>query len=324
MGQSPDIPDEGPGTVRQVSTPPRLDLPCVARAVELSTPRGPLAALEAVPAAREPASTVLLVPGYTGSKEDFLGLLEPLTEAGYRVVALDQIGQADSPHAEDPAHYDMSSLAQDVLAVARELPGPVDLVGHSFGGLVSRAAVLADATADADPRVPAATFRSLTLLCSGPGAIPAPPADRVRLIAAALPLVDLETIWVGKRALDLEAGAAEGAPAVEAYLRARFLANCPTGLLRMAEQLLTEPDRTEELAGLSLPIHVVYGQHDDAWPPALQADMARRLRARETVLPGLGHSPAAEDPLATAAVLASFFEDIAAVRDDTGATSASA
>lgn len=309
-----------------MSTPPRLDLPRVARAVQLSTPRGSLAALEAVPAGREPASTVLLVPGYTGSKEDFLAVLEPLTEAGYRAVAIDQRGQADSPHAGSRTDYDLATLAQDLLALARALPRPVDLVGHSFGGLVSRAAVLADADArhraGARARGGAGTFRSLTLLCSGPGAVPAPLADQVRLLVAALPSLDLETIWTAKRAQELEAGAAEASPAIEAYLRTRFLANCPTGLLRMAEQLLSEPDRTEELARLPLPVHVVYGQHDDAWSPTLQAEMARRLRARETVLPGLGHSPAAEDPIATAAVLASFFDALSCTLDGSAATSA--
>ena len=46
--------------------------------------------------------TVLMVAGYTGSKEDFAPLLAPLAEAGYRVVALDQRGQYESPGPDDP------------------------------------------------------------------------------------------------------------------------------------------------------------------------------------------------------------------------------
>ena len=45
------------------------------------------------------------------------------------------------------------------------------------------------------------------------------------------------------------------------------------GLHRVAEQLL-QPDRTDELAALDLPVLVLLGEHDDVWPPALQAEMA--------------------------------------------------
>ena len=42
--------------------------------------------------------TVLLVPGYTGSKEDFIALLGPLAAAGRRVVAVDLRGPVpDAP-----------------------------------------------------------------------------------------------------------------------------------------------------------------------------------------------------------------------------------
>ena len=40
---------------------------------------------------------VLLVPGYTGSKEDFIAVLAPLAAAGHEVLAIDQRGQYESP-----------------------------------------------------------------------------------------------------------------------------------------------------------------------------------------------------------------------------------
>ena len=49
---------------------------------------GPLAALDTCD--HGALGTVLLVAGYTGTKEDFAPLLRPLCEAGYRAVALDQ------------------------------------------------------------------------------------------------------------------------------------------------------------------------------------------------------------------------------------------
>src|SRR5919202_3166491 len=109
---------------------------------------GPLAALDTGPST---GPTVLLVAGFTGSKEDFAPLLSPLARAGVRAVAVDQRGQYESPGPDDPAAFSLDVLAADVLAVGRvlreESPGPLHVVGHSFGGLVCRGAVLADPSA---------------------------------------------------------------------------------------------------------------------------------------------------------------------------------
>jgi pimeloyl-ACP methyl ester carboxylesterase len=64
---------------------------------QFSLPTGTIAALDnrdTAPAGVGPV--VLLVPGYTGSKEDFLPLLRPLARAGFRAVAMDQRGQFES------------------------------------------------------------------------------------------------------------------------------------------------------------------------------------------------------------------------------------
>ena len=208
-------------------------------------------------------------------------------------MALDLRGQFESPGDGDATSYDVKSLAEDVLAVARSLGGPVHLLGHSFGGLVARAAALAD---------PAA-LRSLTIMGSGPAAVPHPAASNLQLIAQALPVMDLQTIWAAKRELESQVEPGRRTPHIEEFLHRRFLANDPVCLLRMAEQLLTEPDRVDEVAALGLPTLAVWGPDDDTWPPALQADMARRLGARAAVVEGAGHSPAADRPAETAAVL---------------------
>ena len=79
-----------------------LQLPDGVRRVTVETIRGSFAALEALPSTgvteRRPA---LLIPGYTGSKEDFLPVLGPLAAAGRRVVAIDMRGQYESPPAAD-------------------------------------------------------------------------------------------------------------------------------------------------------------------------------------------------------------------------------
>jgi pimeloyl-ACP methyl ester carboxylesterase len=279
-----------------MSTPPFLELPADVRVARLPTPRGELAALSAGPA-QETRAPVLLVPGYTGSKEDFIAVLAPIAAAGHRVVALDLRGQFESPGDGDPSSYDLKVLADDVLAVLAGFGAPAHLVGHSFGGLVARTAALAD---------PAA-LRSLTLMSSGPAAIPAPANQSIALLAQVLPAIDLETIWVAKRQIEAQTETDPPAPEIETWLHDRFVANHPVGMLRMAEQLLTETDRTDELRSLGLPVLVAFGDRDDVWPPALQAETAARLGARTAMWPGVGHSPAADAPDLTVADLLAFW-----------------
>ena len=279
-----------------MSTPPFLDLPEGVRAERLRNARGEFAVLSAAAADAARGTPALLVPGFTGSKEDFLAVMAPLAAAGHPVTALDQRGQFETPGGEDPTSYDVKALADDVLSVAAQLGAQVHLVGHSFGGLVVRAAALADPGA----------ARSLTLLDSGPSAIPHPASSNLALMAQALPTTDLETIWVIKR--EMERGSRPSPPPhIEEFLRRRFLANHPVGLRRLAEQLLDESDRTAELAGLGLPVLVAFGVDDDAWPPAVQREMAARLSAQVVEVSAAAHSPAAENPDETANALAAFW-----------------
>jgi len=72
---------------------------------------GPIAALDNGPALPdEQESVALLVPGYTGSKEDFMPLLRPLASAGIRAIAIDQRGQYESAWAGDSAGYEIDRL----------------------------------------------------------------------------------------------------------------------------------------------------------------------------------------------------------------------
>ena len=243
--------------------------------------------------------TVLLVPGFTGSKEDFTPLLRPLAAAGYHAVAIDQRGQYQSQWADSAAGYRLEALAAELVELAGLLGGSVHLVGHSFGGLVGRLAVL-----QAPDR-----FTDLVLLGSGPAAIQGGRRERLELGAQVLAARGMAALW---DELQSQAHAdpryVRLAPVLNAFLRERFMATDPVGLEVMGRALTDEPDRCAELAGLGKPILVAHGVDDDAWPGPVQAEMADRLAAQYRVIAAAAHSPAVENPAATVAALVEFWQ----------------
>ncbi|MBD9702453.1 alpha/beta fold hydrolase [Streptomyces sp. ID01-12c] len=287
-----------------MSRPPSFTPPPGARAHRLRTPRGEFAVIEAGVAVM---GSVLLVPGFTGSKEDFIALHEPLAAAGYRTVAVDGRGQYESPGAEnDEAPYAQAELAQDLLAQAQAVGdgGPLHLVGHSLGGQISRAAVLRDAS----------PFASLTLMASGPAEISAGQQERVKLLRDALAVMDMEQVWDAIQAMEApepeeaDTGALDAGLDDRDDLRRRWLATQPAQLIATGRQLCAEPDRVAELAAVDLPKHVLSGERDDTWPIPVLDDMAVRLRAHRTVVRGAEHSPNTDQPQATADALIGFWD----------------
>jgi pimeloyl-ACP methyl ester carboxylesterase len=75
----------------------------------------------------------------------------------------------------------------------------------------------------------------------------------------------------------------------------------------MAGEVLGAEDRTKELADADIPMFVLYGEDDDAWPTAVQEDMAARLGALRSCIPAAAHSPAVEAPATTAQALTDFW-----------------
>jgi pimeloyl-ACP methyl ester carboxylesterase len=250
---------------------------------------------------------VLLVPGFTGSKEDFIAILEPLAAFGWRVAAMDLPGQGGAPALGPRGSHTTRTLADVVAAVAEWFaPGRrVHLVGHSMGGLVTRELVLSQPE----------RLASWTTMSSGPGSIPAHAHTGLLQLEAALASAPIEAVWAAKEAMDRAGGWDPPSPEVADFCARRFLTNDPAALADCAEILMTAPDLTDQVAAAldesMLPAAVVTGELDDAWPPAVQEDMAERLRVPWHTLPGLGHNPATEDPQLTATALNDIFASAA-------------
>lgn len=266
--------------------------PHAARRTSLPGPYGPIAALQA--SATAGSSTALLVPGYTGSKEDFVPLLDRCAEAGFDTIAIDLPGQYESPGPHDPSAYLPLELGKVVAGLVERLAGddtPVLLLGHSYGGLVARGAVLAGAR-----------VAGLTLLASGPAKLPdGPRKQALELGEGVLRDGDIADAYQLRETVSARNPGWTALPvALKEFLRTRFVASSPAGLLGMGEGLRTEPDRVDALIA-ALDAHrtprlVIAGANDDAWPVAEQRDMARRLDAEFVLVPAAAHSPNTEHP----------------------------
>jgi pimeloyl-ACP methyl ester carboxylesterase len=262
-----------------MSTPRTLTLPDGVEATGIETPVGTFAAH--VARVHAPTAHVLLIPGWTGSKEDFTPLLPLLAHAGYDATAYDQRGQFETPGAAD-ATYSLDDFAADALAMAASCSDhPSHLLGHSFGGLVAQQAALATTSA----------WRSLSLLDSGPGALGDMPNRPLTMLRDAIGVVPMADIHRFRE----ESMGVQRAPDIADFLLRRFTSNDPSSLKAMTQALIDAPDRIDEVAALSLPVWVGRGADDDAWPHDVQAEMAKRLGTEIHVIEDAAHSPAIEN-----------------------------
>ncbi len=271
-----------------MSRPRTLVLAAGVARTDVETARGTFAALSCLPLDSSlPRGQVLLIPGFTGSKEDFAALLPLLAQAGWSAATYDQRGQYESP-AEPGDDFSLAGLAADARAVSASVFGTaerVHLVGHSFGGLVAASAALAWPTC----------WASLTLLCSGPGGLNGGLRDEVLAAAAAVERRGVEWLYqeIGRR--DRKRGWRPESPEIEEFLHRRFVANSAESLAAIARHLGQAPDQTAELAALGLPVNVLRGEHD-TWPHDVQDRLAAALGTQVVVIADAAHSPAWEQP----------------------------
>ncbi|MDQ3403876.1 MAG: alpha/beta hydrolase [Actinomycetota bacterium] len=241
---------------------------------------------------------VLLVPGYTGSKEDFAPLLDPLASAGFDAVAIDLPGQQDSPALLHEDDYLPAKLGARLAELIGSFDRPVILLGHSYGGLACRHAVLTGAR-----------VVGLTLLASGPGELPA--GGRRQILELGESLLREHGVAAVQRAMDVLNSSnprwQNMSEPLRAFLRTRFLRHDMAALIGMGRGIRDEPDLVPELArtlrSTGAACLVACGALDDVWPPAQQREMAERLEADFSLIGGSVHSPSVENPEELLAVL---------------------
>jgi pimeloyl-ACP methyl ester carboxylesterase len=263
------------------------------------------------------APVVLCVHGLGGSATGWAALARALTPS-YRVLAVDLPGHGRSPATGRPLSVEgLSGVLQAVIA--RLGIGPVVLVGHSMGAVVSILATVA---------APSSVERLLLL---------APPLPRQGLSVvsrALLPHVAL-CLWPRIGLVVLQRRVAR--QSLEEYVWDRLRLTCgPTpGLREVAEELAVELqaafDRGEDpltsfvqaarsvgllVAGgrgyreaigrVDIPVQVVHGASDRVLNPTTLHQLEELQPGWQThVLPDVGHSPHLEAPATVARLLGS-------------------
>jgi pimeloyl-ACP methyl ester carboxylesterase len=294
-GGVPSAPTDG------VPTPAELDadlvdvdwttVPTGTRRDRVAAPSGELARIALGPV---DGPRVVLVPGATGSKEDFLLLLPLLAAVGYRVEAYDMAGQYESAaagpeHRTPPErHYALPLFADDLVAVLQDGPTPVHVLGYSFAGTVAASVtvehpeLVASLTLLSAPPVPGRAFSGLKLV----GWLAGRASPRV---AAAVMLWGIR--WNVTRVV----------PARQAFVRARLPVTRRSSVVDIMAAMSRTPDLRAALREVPAPKLVATGT-GDLWSVPRHQAFAATIGA-DFAGYATGHSPCETTPHQLAADL---------------------
>jgi pimeloyl-ACP methyl ester carboxylesterase len=267
-----------------------------------ATPSGDLAATGT---GRTDHPRVLLVPGATGSKEDFVLLAPILAAAGYRVESFDLAGQYQSAGAgpRRGGQYDYDLFVGDLLAVLETGDTPVHVLGYSFGGLVAELALAAR------PEL----FASLTLLGTPPC-----PGQRlrgrrairqcfhgVRWLGPFSGLVPPHTI-ASLMIWGIVTNRNHTRPGRLALARKRFDHTNRESVDQIMALMKHTPATHTALTSARVPVLIAVGEHD-LWRARLHRRFAADIGAAVRVYP-TGHSPCETTPHQLAADMLELYE----------------
>jgi len=230
---------------------------------------------------------VVMVPGVTGSKEDFVLMLPLLADAGYYALSFDMAGQYES-HAAGPQNlkppaerYEHQLFVDDLAAVLGAAPGPSHVLGYSFAGTI------AQLTYADHPHY----FASLTLLSTPPT------PGQVYLSMRKHGWVSrVGTAGIGARILvtGIKNNYGKVPPGRLKFIRDRLELTRLDSVRDIIRLMKRTPDLRPELAHARIPKLVAVGEHD-LWPLETHARFAESIGARLAVY-GTGHSPCETTP----------------------------
>jgi len=183
------------------------------------------------------------------------------------------------------------TIADAADAVLRQAPPQFLLAGTSYGGSLALEVVV---------RAPSRVIGLWLMGCSpGPHSDPAAARRRNDRVQQG----EFETVVEDLAATVAYEGGPHAADATNSFRRMATRAG-PAVFLRQNTSLLARPDRRADLAHITCPVLLVWGQEDRFAAVEHCHEMGARIpRARVVVLAGCGHLPTLEQPGATVATV---------------------
>jgi pimeloyl-ACP methyl ester carboxylesterase len=234
---------------------------------------------------------LMLVHGFTGSKEDFGAEVVRLAGRGFHVVAPDHRGHGASDQPESEDAYSFETFASDLIELAGVLGWQTfDLLGHSMGGMVVQHLALSH------PH----RITRLVLMDTHHGPVGGLDPQLLDLgieLARTQGLgIIQEVVKLGRDPLASPAHTRMCAevPGYEEWSDAKFLRASPSMFASMLRRFAETPDRLDDLADVACPTLVVVGELDEPFRAPSEAMADAIADSRLAVIPGGGHSPQME------------------------------
>jgi pimeloyl-ACP methyl ester carboxylesterase len=256
--------------------------PAGTRSYRFEAPSGSLAAWDIGDPEGE---RVVMVPGITGSKEDFALLAPILVGQGYFVQSYDLPGQYESAEAGPAGSegWDYELFVDDMVAFL-EAGKPAHLLGFSFAGIV------AQLIAVRRPEL----IRSLTLLATPP--LTGQVFRGVRSIGwlSRLPFLFNAHFVGGVMIWNVRTNFSKVTPERLAFANARLDHTRRESVDGIVGLMMKTPDVRTELRESPIPKLVVAGEHD-LWSVKRYRRFAKQIGAAAAIY-ATGHSPCETTP----------------------------
>jgi pimeloyl-ACP methyl ester carboxylesterase len=238
---------------------------------------------------------LMLVHGFTGSRDDWSPVIGPLVDAGRHTIAADNRGHGDSGRPGDEASYTFAQLADDCFAVADAIGWDrFTLLGHSLGGAVVQLMVTSrperiDAVVLMDT-----SHRGLAI-----------PTD---LLAGSLAIVragGTAALFEAMHSKDTSGNPLPDQPAYDEAcarlpgyreLGARnLLRTAAPAYAALISEIAARGDHLDELAAITCPTLVIVGEQDQPFLGTCRAIADAIPAATLEVIAGSAHSPQFEN-----------------------------
>lgn len=248
-----------------------------------------LATLEA----GEGGRPLLISHGFTGAKEDFADVADPLAEAGWWVVAPDLRGHGASDQPEQEEAYSLAVFAEDLFGLADQLGWDrFALLGHSMGGMIAQAMALGRPE----------RIDRLVLMSTSHGPIDELDPETVEVGVAILreqglpALLEMLTLLPKAEPTPSEVRVRAERPGYVEFADGKVHRCSGAMYAAMGMELTSRHDRLDELTSLTVPTLVIVGDEDRLMLAPSHRMAAAIPGAELVVVPDAAHSPQFENP----------------------------